>query len=310
MPDSLQKIIDFCWPICIGAAFAWACSRFGYFWDKDDKLEPALRERVRQTLDRVFPADDSAGLFLSFFDNLFDPGGTGRPSLTRSVLASFLVLIVLAVAWALSWPGRAESIFTDLVEGTLRELLDSIMILTLLAVGTNCIGDFFSLWETRFMMGRVAIARGRRRAILLLSDLVATVLIYGSGVVFGSLLFMAFAELRAFEYIPSLSVIILHILTVVFIVFDTLVVDQGLLFCDPENDFLSIFFYTTLFTSVWAWVFMLGIKLWPLFARMLRETLNVNQYPVGSAMTIGGIFIGLVISFVGYVWKLFQLGTC
>ena len=93
--------------------------------------------------------------------------------------------------------------------------------------------------------------------------------------------------------------------------FDVLVVDQGLLFCSAEpNDFLSIFFYTTLFASLWAWVFMLGTKLCPLFVWLAGDVLDIDSHPVGAAMTIGGVFFGLMIIISGYVWRLFQSGAC
>ena len=48
------------------------------------------------------------------------------------------------------------------------------------------------------------------------------------------------------------------------------------------------------------WLFMLGGVLWPVFT-WLRGVLGVDKYPVGSAMAIGGVFGGLVVTAVGYV---------
>ncbi len=69
---------------------------------------------------------------------------------------------------------------------------------------------------------------------------------------------------------------------------------------NSDGDVFVIFFYTTLFTSVWVWLFMLGGVLWPLFT-WLRGVLRVDKFPVGSAMAIGGVFGGLVVTALGYV---------
>ncbi len=69
---------------------------------------------------------------------------------------------------------------------------------------------------------------------------------------------------------------------------------------NSDGDVFVIFFYTTLFTSVWVWLFMLGGVLWPLFT-WLRGVLLVDKFPVGSAMAIGGLFAGLVVTALGYV---------
>ncbi len=69
---------------------------------------------------------------------------------------------------------------------------------------------------------------------------------------------------------------------------------------DTAYDLIAACFYTTLFTSVWVWIFMLGGVLWPLFS-WLSNVLAVDKYPVGSVMAIGGVFLGLAVTAGGYL---------
>lgn len=159
----------------------------------------------------------------------------------------------------------------------------------------------------------MAVSRGSCQAVLLLADLVATMLIYGVGLVLGTFLWMALFMILL-EEIPSLGdigTIQEAVFDLVHSVLNVLIVDRGLMFCGSEQmDFFSIFFYTTLFTSVWVWVFMLGIKLWPLFTWLSGSVLNINSRPVGALTTIGGVFLGLLVAVIGYVSRMFQSGAC
>ena len=295
---------DFFGPICVGIAWAVSCAAGGYFFDKDNKLREEWRERIRKGLNRASSKDNLASLFLPLFDRLFDPNGTGRPRFWRSVLASCLVLSVLSILWTLHWPERAADAF--------QEWSPPILLIWIVpfAVGINLIGDFFSLWETRFVVDRMAVSRRSCQAVLLLADLVATMLIYGVGLVLGAFLWIALLMILSGE-IPSLGEIGEIVFGFVHSALNFLIVDRGLMFCSPEQmDYFSIFFYTTLFTSVWVWVFMLGIKLWPLFTWLSGTVLNINSRPVGALMTIGGIFSGLLFAVIHYVSRIFQSGTC
>ncbi len=138
------------------------------------------------------------------------------------------------------------------------------------------------------VIGRMAVTPGAiGKAAFLLLDLTATVTIFVMALFVGTCL--VFREL-------SWSTAFLVLLTL-----DALTAEGGLLFSAKETvSVIAILFYTTLFTSVWVWLFMLGGVLWPLFT-WLRGVLGVEKFPVGSAMAIGGVFGGLVVTVAGYV---------
>ena len=156
-------MIDLFSPIYIGAGFAASCLAFGYFWDSGDKLRGEFRDKVRKKLKHTLLKDNLASLFISFFDCLFISNETGRPRLWRSVSASCLVLTIILCIWAFCWPERAESAFGSIFEpDPLAELYPAALdwpdwiAVVATGVGINLIGDIFSLWETRFVMGHMA----------------------------------------------------------------------------------------------------------------------------------------------------------
>ena len=179
-----------------GAGVVGAVGSFGYFMD--NKLDDAFRSKMRPKLTRVPPEADATGdddwpsLFLAMFDRLFDPKGEGRPRFWRSALTSMLVLTMLSVAWAVLLPERA---------GPAVDSIRSSWLVVVVAFGfgvaINVVGDFFSLWESRFVIGRMATAPGAiRKAAFLLLDLIATVAIYFSALAFPYLLYgLGFVDL-------------------------------------------------------------------------------------------------------------------
>ncbi len=297
-------------PIAAGASVAGAVGGFGYFMD--NKLDDAFRAKVRDKLTRVPPEGDATGdddwpsLFLAMFDRLFDPKGKGRPRFWRSALASMLVLTALIVAWVVLVPERVGGVMPERPEviperpgGLLMdaEIYSSFIFAFFFVLPINIVGDFFSLWESRFVIGRMAVAPGAIRiAAYLFLDLIATIIIFVAAFAVG---LWGIGLLGVGVYFEG-GEFPIRILFFEFL--SELTTGGGLLFSHKEAtiDLFALVAYTTLFTSVWVWLFMLGGVLWPLFT-WLRGVLGVDKFPVGSAMAIGGVFGGLVVTALGYV---------
>ena len=291
-------------PVAAGAGFAGAVGGFGYFMD--GRLDDAFRAKVRDKLTRVPPEGDATGdddwptLFLTMFDRLFDPKGNGRPRFGRSAAASMLVLTALFVAWVVLVPERAEEAITFENLGYVVTIALGIALFVVLPI--NIVGDFFSLWESRFVIGRMAVAPGTIRiAAFLLLDLIATVIIFVAALAVGTFWIVLFFGLAGnLGFAEILEIAIRE--RIFFSRLIDLTTGGGLLFSHEIwfVHLLALVAYTTLFTSVWVWLFMLGGVLWPLF-NWLRGVLGVDKFPVGSAMAIGGLFGGLVVTALGYV---------
>ena len=282
-------------PIYYGFLFFTLASRYGYFIDK--KLNQSARQEIFELMDRIVGKDKEnnwISLFPPIFDRLFDPDNSGRPRFWRSALASALLIIFISASWVLFHWERAVELYNMVV--VTDRLLLFVFLVTIFSSAINFAGDYISFWETRFVIGRMVIVKEKvNRIVLLLLDLVATVVVYVIGLLFGTCAFFVFKSIANRE-----SLDMADFGDMVSEIFDG-VFFRGLTFShdDPIFDIFGIFFYTTLFTSVWLWVFVVGLALWPPF-KWLRRTLNAEESPVGVAMTIGGVVLGLVITAIGY----------
>lgn len=297
-------MVEWWGPIAAGAGVTGAVGSFGYFMD--NKLDDAFRSKVRDKLTRATPKGIAAGdenwpsLFLAMFDRLFDPKGKGRPHFWRSAAASMVVLAALLVAWAILLPERAGQVISVLGSDSFIVVL----LIVLFVIPINIVGDFGSLWQSRFVIGRMAVTPYTiNKTAFLLLDLIATVGIFVLAFALGAFgavyLASVFASIFDSEVMYLGSLIIASNELFDFVTSGRLL--GSLLFSsDLLLDLFVIFFYTTLFTSVWVWLFMLGGVLWSVFT-WLRGVLSVEKFPVGSAMAIGGVFGGLVVTALGYV---------
>ena len=62
----------------------------------------------------------------------------------------------------------------------------------------------------------------------------------------------------------------------------------------------SVNLYTTLFTSVWIVLFVVGRVLVRFFAGLMGG-MDVDTYPVAIATTLGGIFLAVILMFFLYI---------
>ena len=279
-------------PLIVGGSVALGIAEGGYRWDR--RLSSSDRDRVRDRMKQFVSQGNLADLFLGPFDRIFHPTDTGRPRISRAAMASCLVLGAFLFLGALYWVGDDSNAFAIITDPSVFPGWSGIFAAMAFAIGTNLVGDIFSLWETRFILGRMADAPPRFQAPFLLLDLVATILIYCIGLVLGAyiaLVFELFQGYTTLERILNPSFVYGWIELSVTETYSKLIVDKGLLFLGPRNsyDLLSVYFYTALSTSIWVWMFFLGIKLWPSLSRVGR-LLDVDRAPVGVAMTIGGLF--------------------
>ena len=303
---------EWLWPILTGVGLLAAWIRFGYFWD--DKLDARHRDAVREKMLGVMRDQNPAELFIFLFDRIFDPSGSGRPRIGRSVAASLITLALMLCVWWAWWPERADAILATLFsqdQSSLQETslpIRAAVGLGAVAIGANIIGDVFSLWETRFVLGRMVGARPWVQLTLLVCDAIATFLMYFVGLIIGFAILWVIALATTvldtrFGFLTTLQWFVDTVVGAVFL-------QGGLIFSGSDNvdfpvDFFAIFFYTAFFTSFWVWVFFLGVKFWPRLKKV-GNLLNVYVHPLGAAMTLGAVFFGLVVTMAVVFWKLLR----
>ena len=280
-------------PLATGATLFAAISRYGYFID--EKMDEDLRRKLYRALLDTKNKSRALTLFalLSFiFDKLFVAKKSGRPSFTRSALVSLTVLASMTIILAIVSPERAIS-----PRGILGiDKWDDILMLCLLLVFINVLGDYVSLWESRIIIGLMATSHNVfERFMWLIVDFFATVTIY----ILATLLLFTIILGLPQDGMLDFSGPTMHgdLLNDMF--------TGGILTFSGYSNFPDMFglcFYTTLFTSVWVYAFMLGNTFWPVFV-LLRDNLNIRQYPVGASMTIGGMILGAIVVFLGFAFN-------
>lgn len=295
------------------AAFVSFFTSLGYSIDKigymRGELGTSIVNRAKQA---IHQGDGFLRLFLDYFDGFFKPNEkTLRPRISRSIIASCVVLILFLCLWLVFFHDRAENAMDILKDDQAFTGWSGIFSPLAFLIGANLIGDFFSLWESRFVMEYMAKVRLRFQVLLLFMDLVLTILIYCFGLVIGGLLVITLEG----KLISSIEFVIGWIAYVFSDTYQHLVVNQGLLFCKDVStylytyDLMSIYFYTILFTSVWLWVFLIGIKTWSYFSIIGRAS-GSNNYPMLSFMCTGSVFISFLLITTGIIIDFSQFVIC
>ncbi len=229
---------------------------------------------------------------------------------------------------------NADNPFIALVRAieTLHRII-LILFFILAAYTTNFIGDFFSLCETRIVIRVMETARKKTYfAILLILDLFVTVSIFSIGLLAGHFFLlvsmntgMALADDSEDIYSRLFNAAVLgecvemlgdsveftkYILHSMFL--------EGGIFSPWDeliNGMIGAILFTSLFTSVWLWVFMVGVIVWPVFS-WLSEWFDIDEHPMGTVITCGitiltmvGGFLVLLLWLLDWVTRIIH-GTC
>lgn len=276
-------------PILDGLIVFLAISGFGYYID-NIFTDPTHRKSVCDLLHRI-NRNSWPEHFLHVHDIVFLPSPNGRPRISRSLIVSFMTLLVVFLAW----------VFSDFANTT-SSLARLATVFILYALSFNMLMDFVSHWETRIIIVRMARAeRAWVRALLLLLDVVASILIFLVGLILGTLIFVATNVL-----LGGLEIGEINVGLVSSIVQDVLFSYGWIFLSDDEYNLFGVFFVTTFFTSVWIWAFLIGVNLWPYIIWLVRAQ-DPKAHPFRVVMTIGGFCIGLAISLWQYFIMLWRL---
>lgn len=284
------RMLDFSSPVpaFLGIFFTTfaAISGFGFYIDR--KISEEYRSRTRDILNRFDP-DTWPTSFLALYDGIFLSSIKGQPKVARSVSASFLTVVFVAVIWGIRQPNEL-----DVLMKAAREEPFTVITVLGFALTCNFMVDYFSYWETRLVINRITkIKRRSLRAALVFLDLFATIAIFLVGLFLG--LFSGFAVSGAIQTYVG-QVLISDLFDISnwrewTYIYSTIIMDGSVIFAgDEETRVFGVFFLSTLFTSVWVWAYMIGIFLLPVLS-FLKKLFNIDVYPVGAAMTIGAVFL-------------------
>lgn len=206
--------------------------------------------------------------FIDGFDGVFGRRHWSWRCLWRSLAVSSIVVLILTLVWAVLYPGQFRSWITfpaEMGRFSRREQIAMGAIAVIPVLIINGLGDYTSLLETRILLGHLTRRSGARRlALILLLDVVLTSTIW---IMFSaSAWYLAFISyhwvlgtmIDAYEGLRFLGSSLDS--TISCYAFDSSAIVWVL--SDNKEPFYypppSILFYSTLFTSVWIWLFALS----------------------------------------------------
>jgi hypothetical protein len=266
---------------------------FLLFWKGDEAISKNTRDRLSDHLKCVSVLGfqpDWGGKFISMFDRLFGRRHLSWPCFARSCVASLLFVVLMAIVWAIVRPNELGVLVQSMsVRG---KGAGTAVIFTILIF--NFIPDYLSLLETRLVIRWIPSSRfGWRATIILFLELVFSI---------GIFLF-------------SLTVMMYLVFLWIGVPMDFhsaiqeayLVTVGGLTLTTPQPEdgpSFGIPLYTTLLTSAWLWLFLLGggvirlISFMSAMVKFMKWTLPIDELPVRS--------IGEVAAFLtcGSFWVL------
>ena len=248
----------------------------GVLWTLFDKAEAATSSEAKQALTawlmNVKPSEKLAHWSSTFgeaFDSVFGKRHFHWRCFLASTVASYLSAFIVTLLWGALRPHSLASIIEH--RGIADFAFESFVFATIL----NVIPDYISLLESRFLIQVIARHPSVLRSLSLLAlDLVITAAI-GFSVVATAL----YNSGGDFDRIIRAGV--------------KLETWGG----DPSP---SVFFYSTFFTSIWVWLYVLSgvcVKFWnsiSYLTEMLKFILNIREKPFLSLGIVIILFITLV----------------
>jgi hypothetical protein len=218
------------------------------------------------------------------FDRLFGERHLSVRCFRRSFLVTFIVIGVLFALWAIARPDRAVR-YAAFIN---QDLLDRLTFFLFFNLIWNMMFDYTSLLVCRYILGIM-----ESRAVTLLTSLGYAVL---------ATLASAATYLFVTVYIGIIAVVItwdhttdftIADVNAIFVLFLQDLWTDGLALRSP----MGVFFFSALFVSAWAWLYVGATACVRLFSRLnavlrfIREYMNIDEKPLSCIGVVGGAFV-------------------
>jgi hypothetical protein len=251
--------------IAIATYLALGAVLLGLFAGSSRRLDADTRARMSRWMSADGSGDWAQG-FVRWFDHAFAVrarrlpllGEVTLPSFARSILVSFLSLLVLALVWVSNKPGMDRA----MAHGEMTPAAQDMLVRLIIVYGgatliTNWIPDYLSLVESRYIIGKLAQAkRWWQRLAYLALDAAATLAISFFAIHLGMVLLLPVVSPQLDLEVGCLTPAIYSIDTTweLFV--------AGLRFESPPGtinyDATGIYLYSTFLTSLWVWAYLGG----------------------------------------------------
>ena len=262
-------------------------------------IDKHMPDELRDAAQRVFePNVDpklAVSFFISCFDKIFSSTARNRPKFSRCVLFSLFVYFVILSSWCTyvdishsQQLGTAlKSVFSqDHFGHTYPNTLANAGLILVLIFGLNAFGDYFSLWETRWILEKLRTS----------TSLIWTFILWAIDIIVSAVIFLISLILSFFVmsiYTPTVNWRITLKMAETYSEYATF---QGLIgliafgffslwyviLASPTVFFLLFLsFCTTFTTTLWAGFSVLTANSWT-FLRLGRILPRASEQPFGT----------------------------
>ena len=265
----------------------------------DEHMPQELTKKALKVLNRSADTESSLAFFLFRFDKLFCSPGTQFPMFWRCARFSCLVFSAVVCSWvilAAAFAPHDLKIFVDKIFYSSNDYfiplspIQNILIMVSFVLGINVIGDYFSLLETRYMLGKIHASKSLPiAAFLWCCDIVLSLILFCIFFIVGYFILYVSGAIWYAE--PFNSSVYTH-----YVYMPVSMLQQRWIytFGEPGDVIFSVCLYTTMSTTVWAGLATLEVK-WHLLLRIVREFPLTKKSPFG-AVTLA--VIALIVSLV------------
>jgi len=265
----------------------------GFIWFLFSKAEDTLKPKVKKdistwlkNLDPVVPVENWPGQFAAVFDRIFGEKHLSWRCFRRSSMASIISVIIMSFVWVAIRPNEINPFVRDV---NIVVLFAATITVSMLA---NLLPDYLSLLETKIFIRWMSLSNSLFIVfMLLILDLVITALIFIS--------YYAFVGwVVGLMFIGDVDVTLQK--------FGVLLLD--LIVLKQRNPPKALFFYSTFFTSVWLWIYVLSGLIVKLAQKLnigltwFKGKLDINKKPL-SSMALVSI---MIVTILFMVWPILR----
>ena len=223
------------------AAWAASITGIGLLFSSLDTVVPCpTRRRIGEFLRNTEVRFQWNESFVDIFDTIFGKACFTPRRLLMSAVISTIFSVVMYLVWRSFQPEAYALIVREV--GIVEPAVMAVVFLVLL----NWIPDYVSLQETRWLLTVMQAGRGFPFFVVIVVDALLTFLVWVAWLTFVWVIFdvldlQFFPELSFHNYLRSID-------AAVFFIGDKKLIAT----------FLSVYLYTTFFTSIWLWLYALS----------------------------------------------------
>lgn len=266
----------------------------------EETLRPEIKTDISNWLSNLNPEKKLANwptAFASIFDGIFGKKHFSWRCFSRSCIASILAVLMLTILW---WALNPEGFYGYFYRFGFDSLVGSLVLYILLSFCFNLIPDYFSLLETRYIIGKLRNVHSTPKIIIfLVIDLVATVFIFLVGAAIGiAIITIIYGQDNYEETLTGFMGMFLSGITM-----------------DVSNDYIpvnmGVWFYSTFFTSVWIYLYVISgmiVKAGSfigILASCIRKIFDIDKKPLRSMGYVSIAFVSLAFLIVPFAKLLF-----